>query len=467
MLSDLADRLTYWTQRWIPSSFVIACILTLITFLAGIFLAHKSLLDCLRAWGDGFWVLLSFAMQMSLIMVTGYVVAVSPAVRSLLERAAAIPRTGNGAIASMAMTSMALAWLNWGLGLVASAMFVRALARRDIDMDYRVLVAVAYFGMGTTWHAGLSASAPLLVATPGHFMEKEIGVIPLTQTIFSPFNLTMTALVFVVMTCAAVWIHPRPEKRVRVRITYEANRSSLGARVDPAESPLPQPGENGTIAEAEGTAVASNVAFRLDQSYWVNLIIGLAGMVWLADRFWFRGHASLTIDNVNFLFLFSGILLHRSPLELLKAVEGGVQFIHGIIFQFPFYAGMYGIIQQTGLSDLVGNWFVRFSSAHTFPLIIYWYSGVINYFVPSGGSKWAIEAPYVVHATKLLQVPISRVVLSYAWGDMMTDLLQPFWCIPLLNAARLEFKDILGFEIVAFAIYALLVSLGFALLAFF
>ncbi|MBI2822282.1 MAG: short-chain fatty acid transporter, partial [Acidobacteria bacterium] len=183
------------------------------------------------------------------------------------------------------------------------------------------------------------------------------------------------------------------------------------------------------------------------------------------DHLWTLGTLSLTIDSVNFLFLFVGILLHPSPRSLLKAAEEGTKFIHGIIVQFPFYAGMYGIIQGTGLSEVVGNWFLRIATPGTYPLILCWYSGVVNYFVPSGGSKWAIEAPYVIHAARLLDVPVNRVVLSYAWGDMLTDLLQPFWCIPLLNAARLEFKDILGFELIAFLAYALLVSAAFSLMA--
>ncbi|MBI2820784.1 MAG: short-chain fatty acid transporter, partial [Acidobacteria bacterium] len=267
MLADIAVRFTYWSRRWVPGSFVIACGLTAITFLAGTFLTPSSLLQCLRYWGDGFWTLLSFAMQMCLIMVTGYVVAVSPAVKRLLEQVAALPRSGTGAVAAMAVASMALGWINWGLGLVASAMLVRVLARRNLPVDYRVLVAVAYFGMGTTWHAGLSASAPLLVATPGHFMEKQIGIIPLSETVFSPFNLGLTLCVFLVMTLVAVSLHPAPSKRVP-------------PPSGPGQESLPAALGRGTEPSDDGSAPPESFADRLDGSYPVNLVVGLAGAAW-------------------------------------------------------------------------------------------------------------------------------------------------------------------------------------------
>ena len=144
-----------------------------------------------------------------------------------------------------------------------------------------------------------------------------------------------------------------------------------------------------------------------------------------------------------------------------KAAEEGVRFIHGIIIQFPLYAGIYGIIQGTGLSEIIGQGFVSIATRETFPVIVYWYSGFLNYFVPSGGSKWIIEAPYLVSAADALRVSPRALLISYAWGDMMTNLLQPFWCIPLLAAAKLEFRDILGYEMIVFFLYASLCSLAF------
>jgi short-chain fatty acids transporter len=173
------------------------------------------------------------------------------------------------------------------------------------------------------------------------------------------------------------------------------------------------------------------------------------------------GWKQLNINLVNFLFLTLAVLLHRSPAALLRASEEAGGVLHGIVLQFPLYAGIYGIFRATGLTERMGETFVSLTSPSTFPAAVYLYSGVVNYFVPSGGSKWAIEAPYLLDAAARLGVEPRKVVLAYAWGDMATDLIQPFWALPLLTVARLEFKDILGFLLLAFFIYLPLVTLAF------
>ncbi len=194
----------------------------------------------------------------------------------------------------------------------------------------------------------------------------------------------------------------------------------------------------------------------------VNLVFAAAGLVWLLVHFSSK-RFDLTLNVLNFTFLFLGILLHWTPARFLRSAEEGGKLIFGVVLQFPFYAGMYGIIKSSGLADIVGNWFVSISSQKTYPAVVYWYSGLVNYFVPSGGSKWAIEAPYILAAAKSLAVPAHKVVMAYAWGDMATDLIQPFWAIPLLTVAKLEFKDIMGYLIIIFLVYLLLVSGAFLL----
>jgi short-chain fatty acids transporter len=448
-LSRMAVRLNNWTSRWVPSAFSIAILLTLITFAIAVLATNYSLIECIRFWGDGFWELLAFSMQMTLIMVTGYIVVVSPVMNRILRWFATIPRSATAAVAMTALGSMLLGWINWGLSIIGSAVLVQYMAQQHKDIDYRLLVAVGYFGMGCTWHAGLSASAPVLVATPGHFMQNEIGVIPLSQTIFHPFNIFAAILVILVMTLAAWILHPRDPV---MRKTVDPMRiQSFGSFVPPA---------------ADRTS-GFRFADFLDYRYLLNLIIGIIGLIWLFLNFKTRGWQGITINTVNFLFLTTGILLHPSPASVLKAAAGSGSMIYNIVLQFPFYSGMYGIIKGAGLSGVIGDAFVKIATTKTLPVIVYLYSGIVNYFVPSGGSKWAVEAPYVVEAAKSLGVSYDRIVVAYAWGDMMTDLLQPFWAIPLLTAAGIEFKEILGFEMVAFLIYALLVTILFYFLPFY
>jgi short-chain fatty acids transporter len=440
-LSRVATALTMLSQRVVPSAFAIAVLLTFVVF--GIAIAAGATpLQALVEWGNGFWTLLPFAMQMSLVILTGYIVSAAPVVERLFARLATVPRTPRGAVVMMALVSMGLAWFHWGLSIVGCAMFVRHVAQRQPRVDYRLLVASAYFGMGATWHAGLSASAPLLVATPGHFLENRIGIIPVTRTIFHPFNLGLTIVVVALLAFLAWALHPRDEDVVSIA---PGTLDALGCFTPP-----PRPDVTGP-------------ATWIDHSRWLNLIVGGTGMAWLVWHFATHGMA-LTLDVLNFAFLMLGILLHRNPASLVAAAEQGSSLLAGVVLQFPFYAGMYGIIQGTGLSAALGRWIAGAANPRLFPLLLYWYSGIVNYFVPSGGSKWAIEAPYLVDAAARLGLGVDQVVVAYAWGDMATDLIQPFWALPLLAAARLDFRDIMGYAALVFLVYAAVVSVAFWLL---
>lgn len=446
-LGRIALALNRWSERWIPSSFSIAVLLTLVTFGLAVGLTDTTPLQALVSWGDGFWELLSFSMQMSLVMVAGYMVATSGPVDRALSHLARLPRGPRSAVAWMALLSMALGLLNWGLSIVTSAVMVRRFARHQPRVDYRLLVTAAYLGMGFTWHAGLSASAPLLVATPKHFLEAEIGLIPLTETIFSSFNLGLAALVLLTFGILVPALHPR---------------AGTAFTVDPGLLR-----EDEAVAEGAEDPPPKRFEFAdwIDRAPFLGWLLALGGFLWLGRHFAQKGWTALSLNVVNFLFLSLACALHGRPKRIVSAAEGGVRLIGGVVLQFPLYAGMYGIIKGSGLAEVLGAAFVASANAQSYPLLVYWYSGIVNYFVPSGGSKWAIEAPYILAAGKTLAVAPPKVVLAYAWGDMMTDLIQPFWALPLLRAARLDFRHILGYAMLLFLIYALLVSIAFLLFA--
>lgn len=443
-LSRIADAIGRFTSRFAPSAFSIAVLLTLLTFALAMLWGGASPRVVVKAWGDGFWELLTFSMQMALVMFTGYLLALAAPVQRLLAKVASLARSPRSAVALMAFASMALAYINWGLSIVASAILVRYIVRQQPKVDYRLLVACAYFGLGATWHAGLSASAPLLVATPNHFLAAKLGVIPIDQTLFSAFNLGLTLAAVALMTALAAVLHPSEARTVTVE---PALLEKLGTTFTPPEVPRDR-----------------TFATWLDHSRWLNLIFAAAAIGWLVPVLWGGGWRQLNINTVNFIFLAAAILLHRTPATVIKASEEAASVLSGIVLQFPLYAGIYGVFKFTGLTEQIGDLFVSLSTTETFPAIVYWYSGVVNYFVPSGGSKWAIEAPYLLDAAARLQVPPNKVVLAYAWGDMATDLIQPFWAIPLLAVARIEFKEVLGYLLLAFLVYVPLVSLAFLFL---
>jgi len=439
LLSRLADALARASARWVPDAFSIACVLTFVTFAFALTVGRAGPRQCLQAWGAGFWSLLSFGMQMCLVIFAGYLLAVSPPIHRLLDALAAVPRTPRQAVAWTAFLSLALCWLNWGMGLIASAVLVGTVARRHPNVDYRLLVASAYLGMGATFHGGLSASVPLLVATPDSDTLKAgliAAPIPLRDTVFTPLNLALMGAVMVGLPVFMALLHPAADRVVK------ADPAALESMAAPRPAPRP---ERATPAE------------RLMHSGVVNRATALLGLAYLGLQAG-AGGLSLTLDTVNLLFLSLAIALHPSPAAIMAAAEDAARPLHGVVLQFPLYAGIAGIIKGTGLATWLAGAFLSVASAKTFPLIVFWYSAALDYFVSSGGGKWVIESAYVLQAGKALGVPVTRTVMAYAYGDMATNIIQPFWAIPLLGVARLEFRDILGYEILVFLVYAALMS---------
>ena len=443
-LPRLADGLARLSARWVPDAFSIAALLTFLALALGLTVGGANPAECALAWGNGVWALLSFGMQIALVIFAGYVLAVAPPVARALDALARVPRGPRSAVAWTAFLSMTLCWLNWGMGLIASAMLVRTIGRARPDTDYRLLVAVAYLGMGTTWHGGPSGSVPLLFATPGSFMIRDgllAGPVPLSQTIFTAANLGLMLVVVLALAGFAALLHPAREHTLAVGPETLAALASFEPPARPS-SPLP--------------------AERLVHGPWLNRGLGLLALVYLLLLVR-AGTFAATLDSVNLIAIALGLLLHPSPASLGKAAEEASRPLHGVVLQFPLYAGIYGIIKDTGLVESLTHAFLAVSTPGSYPLVVFAYSAVLNYLVPSGGAKWAMEAPYVLGAAQELGVPATSVAMAYAYGDMATNLVQPFWAIPLLSVARLEFRDILGYELLALAVYTVLVSAALVL----
>jgi short-chain fatty acids transporter len=451
-LKDWGEGLTRWTERWIPDALVIVIILSLITYVLALIWGFKPevgigtrAFESIKAWGNGFWVLLEFAMQMCLIMMTGYILACTPVVRKLMDGISGWPNTEKPwqAVVVMALFSMIMAWLNWGLSLIGSAMLALFIVRRNPKVDYRLLVAAAYLGLGCTWHSGLSGSAPLLVATPDNFLIKAKlvdSVIPVSKTIFSAYNLILTLLILALVTIIMGLMHPKPGKTFVVPPELMDKLKLYQAPPKPAKWESPSDWMN----------------------WWpgFNIIVAAGIFIWVIWHFATKG-AQLTLNVVNFSMLGLGILFHWRPWSFLKASEDAGKAVWGIVIQFPFYAGIFGLFRFTLLSAAFTKGFVAISTPHTFPLFIYWYGGLLNYLIPSGGGEWAVVAPYIVPAAKQLGVGMGTTVVTYAWADMMTDMIQPFWAIAMLAVAKLNFRDIMGFLLMVFFAYFIVTSLAF------
>lgn len=441
MLERVAAQLTRWCVRFIPDGYVIAGVLTAVVVALAWILTPKGAIEIVSFWGEGFWGFIPFTLQMSMVVLTGTIVADSPLVRRGLIRLAAIPQTPRAALALTALVSMGLALVNWGISIIASAILARHIGARRIGVDFRLLVATAYLGLGCMWHSGLSASAPLTSADPTQGFVKSylLAPVPITETVLSPFNLGLAALVLVVMTLASTVMHPK----------------------DPVAAPSALSAEEDERDREEKARGGLTPAEWLERSPLINLFFAAGVFLFLP---WFirtQGILRININHVNLLFFGVGALLHWTPASLLRSAERGGRFVWGVLLQFGLYAGVAGVLDKSGLAAEVAGLFSRAVSAERFPLFVVWYSGVLNYLVPSGGAKWFIEVQYLADAARALGVPLGKTIVAYAWGDMLTDIIQPFWAIPLLAMARLGFRDVMGYCLTFFLVYATVVSVAF------
>lgn len=430
MLRTLSKPAVRLMDRYLPDPFVFVLLLTLIAAAAAILFEGRSPVQVMQYWGNGFWGLLAFSMQMLLVLVTGFILASSPPVKKFLALLAGTAKSPGGAIVLVTLVSLVASWVNWGFGLVVGALFAKELAR-VIRVDYRLLIASAYSGF-VVWHGGLAGSIPLTIATPGHFTEAQIGVIGTGQTIFSYFNLIIVAVLFVVIPLVNRMMVPNEEESVFVR------PDQLGRDITTDKAP-------------------ERPADYLEQSRILMYLVGIPGVLYLVDYFLIRG-GSLNLNIVNYMFLFLGIVLHGTARHLLDALDDAIKGGAGIVIQFPFYAGIMAIMTQSGLAQSMSEWFVSISTAGTLPFWTFISAGIVNLFVPSGGGQWAVQAPVMLPAAEALGADIARVAMAVAWGDAWTNLLQPFWALPMLGVAGLKAKDIMGFCLVHLFITGAIIS---------
>ncbi|WP_163558417.1 short-chain fatty acid transporter [Halomonas sp. NO4] len=432
MLKTVSKPAVRLVERYLPDPYIFVLLLTVIAAAAAIAVERQTPLAVLRYWGDGFWNLLTFSMQMLLILVTGYMLASSPPVKRLLQRLAGQAKNAGAAIVLVTLVSLAASWINWGFGLVVGALFAKELARQ-IRVDYRLLVASAYSGF-IVWHGGLAGSVPLTIATDGHFSVEQIGVIGTGETIFSLFNLAIVACLFVAVPLVNRLMLPDEEESVYV---------------DPA-----------LLGEDEARRVRiQRPADRLENSVPLAWLVGIPGLLFLADHFLLRS-GGLNLNVVNFLFLFLAIVLHRTPRSLLESLQEAIKGGAGIVIQFPFYAGIMAIMMQSGLAETLSEALISFATEATLPFWSFLSAGIVNIFVPSGGGQWAVQAPVMLPAAAALGVDVPRIAMAVAWGDAWTNLLQPFWALPVLGIAGLKAKDIMGFCLVQLFITGAIIAAG-------
>jgi len=438
-LASVGLRLSDWLERWFPDAFVLAILAAVAVFVASA-IVSGSPVNTAQSFGAGFWDLVAFTMQVALIIVTGYAVAISPPVHAVIRWMAGIPKTARGAVAFVALFSMLASLLSWSFSLIFSGLLAREVAGRVRGVDYRALGAAAYLGLGSVWAFGLSSSAALIMAAPASLpdsIEAISGVIPLGQTLGLWQSFVVGAVVIA----------------MSIAISYFSAPDAASARTMEAMGVLP------LVAPADRTT-AETPGEWLEYSPLLSVFVGALGTVFLVREVSTRGPAILLdLNHYVFAFLMAAVLLHWRPRSFVRAVAAALPSVGGVLVQYPIYAGIVGMMTGSGLSERLAHYFVAISNVHTFPVVVGIYSAFLGFFVPSAGGKWLIEAPYVLEAAKSLNQHLGWVVQTYNATEALANLIHPFWMLPLIGILGLKARDIVGYSMLQFIIHVPVVLL--------
>lgn len=446
MFKKFTNGCVKMVNNLLPDAFIFCIILTIVAFILAMPLTGQGPMDMVKHWGNGVWGLLAFSMEMALIAVLGSAFASAPAIKNVLTKLAAVPKSPASAIILVTVVSTLCCWLQWGFGLIVGAIFAKEIAKRRNDTDYRLLIASAYSGF-VVWHAGLSGSIPLSITTATDAAIKNSGGvitegIPLSETILSGWNIVICLAILILMPIVNAKMHPAKGDVVAVDpklLVDDEEEVKLRGKKTPAQSM-----ENSPILT------------------YIIVVLGVVYLIW-----YFSAGKSLNIDTVNLIFLMLGLAFHKTPIRYVKAMGAAAAGAAGVILQFPFYAGIQGIMvganAATGasLASVISNALVNISSVVSFPVLAFLSAGIVNFFVPSGGSQWAVQGPIIMPAGVELGVKNGVSAMAIAWGDAWTNMIQPFWALPALAVAKLSARDIMGYCVIDLLLSGVIIIVGF------
>ncbi len=432
MIGRISSFMVRIVNRYLPDPLVFAILLSIIVFVWGYFTVtpkegESAAMSMVGFWGDGFWNLLAFTTQMAMIVVTGFALASSEPVKKLLNHIASFAKTPKQGVALVCFFGGLASAINWGFGLVVGALFAKQIARNLKAVDYGLLIACAYIGF-MTWGGGLSGSMPLSAADASNIIVKgylDGNPIPVTETIFTWYNLFVIAALLIFMPILVIYMVPKDPKTVDPKLL--------------AEEPNYQ-----KVLDKDATP-----ALRIEESKILTYVIVAVGVVYLADYFMQRGFTGLNINSVNLIFLLSGMLLHKTPMAYMRAVKTAASSTAGILVQFPFYAAIALMMEDSGLGGIITDWFIDIANKENYAVWAFFSSAAINFAVPSGGGHWVIQGPFVLEAAKELGADLGKATMAIAYGEQWANMAQPFWALPALAIAGLGVRDIMGYCITA------------------
>jgi short-chain fatty acids transporter len=431
-------------ERTIPDPFVLAILITVVVAVLSVaFAPHASASNLIVGWYKGFFDILTFAFQITLVLVTGHAFAHAPLVQRMFKALVSIARTPMQAAALTFVLVAIASFCNWGLGLVVSALLAREVAKR-MRVDFAWIVAAGFSGW-VVWASGISSSIALAQSTPGSAMnvvQKLTGqVLPLSSTVFTSFNLVPTIIMLIAMPFVFAWLKPS-----------DADAVVLDTEKHPDAAPRERP--TGKLSFARW----------IEYSWLGSAFIGAAGIAFLVLARIEHVAAFSGVNAVIFVMFIAGVILHGYPLAYADAVKNAAKQTGSMMLQYPLYGGIMGMMDATGLPNVISHFFIAISNAHTLPFWSYVCSLIVTFFIPSGGGHWAVQGPFVVPAAVALHASVPATTMAVAMGEQVSNMLQPFWAAPVVAMAGIGVQRVLGFTVMTFVVGALVYGAALLLL---
>ena len=445
----MIEKLENTIKKTLPSPFSIAIILTIIIILFSVFLTDNSIINILTYWEKGLWnnSLMNFAMQMMLMLVLGYVLALTESSKKIIDKITHLCHNSAHAAFWVSFSTILVSFFNWGLGLIFGAILTRKVGEhaieKNIQINYPLIGAAGYSGL-MVWHGGFSGSIPLKIAEKEHLkdiinkpeiLEKlpESGI-DFSQTVFSHMNLSVSLLLITIIPLV---------------LFYVGKKKPNGAKIKFKTTKITQ--QKTTFIGAE----------KIDNSKLFSKMVGMIIVLlairkaYIADSFSF-----INPNFINFLLLGLCLFLHKNFNYFIKSVNSAISSASGILIQFPLYFGIMGIMNSTGLVDIFADFFVNISNKNTYPIFTMLSGGIVNIFVPSGGGQWAVQGIIVIQSALELGVSIPKSIMALVYGDQLTNMLQPFWALPLLGITQLKAKELLPYTLIIMFIGIIIFSIN-------
>ena len=442
---SFSNKLGNIIKNFLPAPFTIAVLLSLVTFLLAFFISDKTsedshVFEIVSNWEKGLWdsKMTVFTMQMMLMLVLGHSLALTKPIKKLINKATYFCSNSARAAAIITFSTLIISLFNWGLGLIFGAIFARKVGeyatRNKIKINYPLIGAAGYSGM-MVWHGGVSGSAPLKIAEEGHFLQEKIGIISQSQTVFSLMNIYISITLLIILPITMYLIGKKSQSAIINLIEEESTK------------PL-------KITGAEKLDHSNIIAYLFGG---IILIFSIYKALIIPDIISLK---FITPNFINLLLLALCIIMHQNFYNFLMAVDKAIRGASGILIQFPLYFGIMGIMKYSGMIEIMSDFFIEVSTKQTFPILTFLSAGIVNIFVPSGGGQWAVQGPIIVESAIKIGVSIPKAIMSLAYGDQITNMLQPFWALPLLSITGLKAKEILPYTLILMLIGSCIFIIG-------